>query len=249
MPPLPSQRLLEANLASIRGRIEAARAGSPTSSPAVSLLVVTKGAPADAFDLLRSAGVRDVAENRVAAAAERRARADAAPGGRFVWHGVGHVQRNKAARAVLAFDVFHALDSRALADRLEAALAPAERSWPVHLQVNAADDPDKGGVSADDALGFLEDVSRHPHLDVVGWMTMGALDEDPRPAFRALREVRDAAVRRGIGRRPAAALSMGMSDDFEVAVEEGATVVRIGRAVFDGVFPAEEAPPGVRKAG
>jgi pyridoxal phosphate enzyme (YggS family) len=248
MSPPPSQRLLEANLGSIRRRIEAARAGSPTSSPSVALLVVTKGAPSEAFPLLRSAGVRDVAESRVQAAEARR-EAVGEPGGDLVWHGVGHVQRNKAARATEVFDVFHALDSPALAGRLEEALSRRGRTWPVHLQVNAASDPRKGGVGVEEALGFLEAATALPHLDVVGWMTMGALGEDPRAAFHALREVRDEAVRRGLGRRPPSALSMGMSDDFETAVEEGATVVRIGSAVFEGVFPAEGARPGVRKAG
>jgi pyridoxal phosphate enzyme (YggS family) len=238
MPSHPSQSLLEANLASLRLRIEAARSGSPRASGAVDLLVVTKGAPADAFPLLAAAGVGDVAESRVAAAEVRRR---AAPGPGLRWHGIGHVQRNKAARATAVFDVFHALDSPALADRVETALEESGRTWPVHLQVNAAGDPRKGGVRVDDALGFLASASAHPHLDVVGWMTMAALDEDPRPAFCALREARDEAVRRGLGRRPPEALSMGMSDDFEVAVEEGATVVRLGRVVWEGVFPAAQA--------
>jgi pyridoxal phosphate enzyme (YggS family) len=196
--------------------------------------VVTKEAPVAAFPLLAAAGVTEVGENRVQDAVLRR---PAAPPS-LVWHGIGHLQGNKVGKAVEVFDVFHALDSAALAARAETLLATRGKTWPVYLQVNAAADPDKGGVAPEEALAYLEEVSRHPHLDVVGWMTMAALDADPRPAFRALAEVRDEAVRRGLGRRPASALSMGMTDDFEVAVEEGATIVRVGRAVWDGVFSA-----------
>ena len=232
MPSPPSERALKANLGRLARRIDAARARSAVAAPEVRVVVVTKEAPAEAFALLAAAGVVDVGENRVQAAVARR---PGAPDG-LVWHGIGHLQRNKAARAVEAFDVFHALDSLDLARRLDEVLAGRDLPWPVHLQVNAAGDPRKGGVGPEEALGLLAEIANLPRLDVVGWMTMAALDADPRPAFRALRELRDEAVRRGLGRRPPDALSMGMSDDVEVAVEEGATVVRVGRAVWDGVF-------------
>jgi pyridoxal phosphate enzyme (YggS family) len=242
MPSHPSERALKANLERLSRRIEAARARSRVAAPSVAVVVVTKGVPAPALVPLASLGVRDVGENRVQEAADKRP--GAPPGLR--WHGIGHLQRNKARKAVDLFDTFHALHSEDLGDRLEAVLAPLGRTWPVHLQVNAAGDPRKSGVPPERALQVLERIAELPHLDVVGWMTMPFLDEDPRPAFRALREIRDEAVRRGLGRRPAAALSMGMSDDFEVAVEEGATVVRVGRAVWAGV--AASASPRVARS-
>ena len=235
--------LLSANVAGLASRVEAARTRGRHASPApVSLVVVTKSAPPSAFDLLARAGHVDVGENRVLEAEKRRAGAAGmrTPEGRsLVWHGIGHLQTNKARRAVDAFDVLHAVDSLHLADRLEACLAETDSRRPVYAQVNAARDPAKGGVAPEDAEAFLRALADRPHLDVVGLMTMAREEdrgEDARGAFSMLRDLRDDAVRRGVGRRPPSGLSMGMSDDFEVAVEEGATVVRIGRAAFFGVF-------------
>jgi pyridoxal phosphate enzyme (YggS family) len=230
---------LRANLESVRGRIDAARRRSRAAANAVTLVVVTKSAPASGFDMLSRLGATDVGENRVQSAIERRA--DAPPG--LVWHGIGHLQTNKARRAAPVFVVFHALDSLHLAERLDAALEGASRRMPVYAQVNAASDVKKGGVPVDAAASFLDAVARLPRLALVGLMTMARESDDPedaRATFRTLREVRDEALARGAGGVPALGLSMGMSGDFEVAVEEGATVVRVGRAVWDGVFAATE---------
>jgi hypothetical protein len=235
---------LRGNLGGVYERIAAARARGGHAAPTVDLCVVTKAAPADAFHLLRRLGEKHVGENRVQDAVSKR---EGAPVG-LVWHGIGHLQTNKAKKAVGVFDVFHALDRLPLAEALEPLLAAAGRTWPVYLQVNAARDPRKGGVPPEEALGFLRDLERFPHLQPVGWMTMAKEDEPgerARPCFAALREVRDEALRRGLGRVPPAGLSMGMSEDFEVAVEEGATIVRVGRACWQGVAPA----PGLDRPG
>ena len=241
--------LLRRNLAGLAGRVAAARARGPHAASEVQILVVTKSMPAGIFGPLAGAGVQHVAENRVQAAQARR---PLAPPG-LTWHGIGHVQRNKAAGAVAAFDVFHALDSLRLADALEAELEQAGRTWPVYVQVNTAEDPAKGGFTPGNALTALAALAERPHLQPAGFMTMaawGAEDADLRSTFSTLREIRNEALRLGRGRTAPAGLSMGMSDDFEIAVEEGATVVRIGRAVFEGVdLPAppkassEGAPP------
>lgn len=241
----PPVEVLRRNLADVYARIDAARRRRPTAAPAVTLVVVTKAAPPAAFDLLRAIGERDVGENRVLDAASKR---ETAPPG-LVWHGIGHLQTNKAKKAVRTFDVFHALDSLRLAEALEPVLAAAGRRWPVYAQVNAARDPNKGGVAPEAALGFLDALARFPHLDVVGWMAMAKEDdagERARPCFSTLRDVRDEAVRRGVGRVPPTGLSMGMSEDYEVAVEEGATVVRVGRAVWRGVGPESPETAGDR---
>ncbi|MDJ0975369.1 MAG: YggS family pyridoxal phosphate-dependent enzyme [Planctomycetota bacterium] len=230
---------LESNLAGLGGRIERARERSEHAAEAVELLVVTKSAPTWLFQPLFEAGVRAVGENRVQSAAERRPEGPAD----WVWHGIGHLQRNKARRATEAFDVFHALDSVRLARHLGRILEERDRVWPVYLQVNAAGDDAKGGASPDGALAFLKEVSAIPHLRVLGFMTMarlGGSKADVRSTFRTLRHVRDEALRLGVGREPPCALSMGMTDDFDLAVEEGATIVRVGRAVFQGV-PMEKA--------
>ncbi len=233
-PSPPGMERLRANVASIRARIETARSVSPRSAAKVTLIVVTKTVLAPSLAWLEGAGVSDIGENRVQAAASKKR--EAASG--LTWHGIGHLQTNKVRKAIETFDVFHALDSVRLADALEAALAERDCRWPVYVEVNAARDPAKGGVSPEDAPALLSALASRPHLDVVGLMTMareGDRGEAARPAFRTLREIRDEAVRTGVGRRPLEGLSMGMTDDFETAVQEGATAVRIGRAVWDGV--------------
>jgi pyridoxal phosphate enzyme (YggS family) len=234
MDPDSALRALSRNLDELRERIEGARHRTPHASDVVSMVVVTKAAPEGVLRLLPACGVRAVGENRVQSALAKR---PAAPK-TLSWHGIGHLQRNKAAKATTVFDVFHALDGFRLAQDLEAILARDARTWPVHVEVNAARDPAKGGVPPEEALSFWRQVNDLPHLRVEGFMTMaaeGAPVADLRATFRTLREVRDDAVRSGVGRVPPRALSMGMSDDFEVAVEEGATCVRLGRSVWRGI--------------
>jgi PLP dependent protein len=241
---------LRANLAAVHARIAGARARSRAAAGSAQLLVVTKSAPVALFPLLRTAGVTEVAENRVQAAAVRRPLSP--PGWR--WHGIGHLQRNKARRATELFEVFHALDSWDLAVTLESVLASENRLWPVYIQINAADDPRKGGIAPAEAVPFVKALADLPHLTAVGFMTMARLGSDvtqTRLVFRTLRDVRDDVVRQGIGATPPAGLSMGMSADFEIAVEEGATVVRVGSAVFEGLATEPEdallqGPQGVR---
>lgn len=236
---------LRRNLAAVRTRIEAARARAGARAAAgVDLLVVTKSAPVSLYPLLLEAGVTEVAENRVQAVEQRRPLAPPS----WRWHGIGHLQRNKVKRAVRLFDVFHALDSLELARALDAVLAGAGRTWAVYIQVNAADDPRKGGVAPSEAGAFVQSLRELPHLMPVGFMTMARLGADEasaRAAFRTLREVRDDACRSGALPEPPRGLSMGMSGDYELAVEEGATVVRVGSAVFEGL-DLETAPAGGR---
>jgi pyridoxal phosphate enzyme (YggS family) len=228
------------NLETVRGRIRSAQGRGRHAAAEVTLVAVVKSAPVALFPALAAAGVRDVGENRVQSAEARR---PLAPSG-WRWHGIGHLQRNKVARAVRLFDVFHALDSLALAERIEATPVGTERPWPVYIQVNAAADPAKGGVAPPETLDFVKALSRFQRLSPIGFMTMAKEDSteaEARAAFRTLRELRDEVVRADVGDPPPAGLSMGMSDDFEWAVEEGATVVRVGRALFEGVGAPREA--------
>ena len=225
---------LRLNLLEIRRCMEEARTRGPHAADAVQLIVVTKSVKPELFAPLAAAGVTDVGENRVQSAALRK---PLAPAG-LVWHGIGHLQRNKAQTALQVFDVLHALDSLRLAERLETLLAAADRTCPVYLQINAAEDPAKSGARPAEAGRFLKSVLALPHLRPIGYMTMGKLGaekEELRSTFRTLREVRDEGLRRGRGAAPVAGLSMGMSDDFETAIEEGASVIRVGRAVFHDV--------------
>lgn len=179
----------------------------------------------------------DFGENRVQ---EAEAKAGQLPSAR--WHLVGQLQTNKAGRAVALFETVHSLDSLRLARRLsrlaEAQAGPNARRLAVYLQVNVDDEPSKAGFGRAEIERELAELAGLPGLDLQGLMTVGRLvsrRQDARPTFERLRRLserlRTADDRLGVG------LSMGMSDDFEVAVEEGATVVRVGRAIF-GERPA-----------
>jgi pyridoxal phosphate enzyme (YggS family) len=177
-----------------------------------------------------AAGIATFGENRVQ---EAESKAPDVPGA--TWQMVGHLQSNKAARAARLFEVIQSVDSTELARRLGALAHDARdgRPLPIFLQVNVDQDPDKTGFLADGLEAELPVLAGVDGLEILGLMTVGRLfhgPDDARPTFRALREL---SVRlRRIDPRLGAGLSMGMSDDFEVAVEEGATVVRIGRAIF-----------------
>jgi PLP dependent protein len=203
----------------------------------VTLVAVSKGVP---VELLRHAvelGVADLGENRVQEAAPK----VAALGERGVrWHMIGRLQSNKARRATQLFDEIHSVDSLDLAERLSRAALELRRApLPVYLQVNVDADPAKAGFAGDDLERSIHALAGLDGLRLRGLMTVGRLverAEDARPAFgglRALSERLRAAAPGALGD----GLSMGMSDDFEVAIEEGATVVRVGRAVF-GERPA-----------
>ncbi len=171
----------------------------------------------------------DLAENRVQEAEAKVT--DLAP---VHWHLVGHLQSNKAARAVELFEGVQSVDSVDLADKLaRLALAAGKAPYPIYLQVNVDGDAAKAGFSAAELEAALPQIAALPGLELRGLMTVGhqvATPGDARPTFTALREVgeRLSAAQPRLGR----GLSMGMSDDFEIAVEEGATVVRVGRAIF-----------------
>lgn len=230
----PRLARLRANLDGLRARVEAARRRGLAAAEAVQLLVVSKSAPTAWFPLLAAAGVQEVAENRVQLVEARRPLAPAA----WRWHLIGHLQRNKAARACQLFEVFHALDSLALAQQIARVRAGNPAPWPVYIQVNAAHDPAKGGIDPSEVRTVVKALADLPQLEPLGFMTLGRLgasEAQARDAFRTLRAVRDDCQREAWLRAPAPGLSMGMSDDFEWAVEEGATVVRVGSAVFEGL--------------
>ena len=227
-------RQIEDRAAAVRERIAEAARRAGRDPDAVTLVAVTKTHPLETVEAAVEAGLRDFGENRVG---ELVGKSDAVPGesmgGDVRWHLVGSLQRNKARDAAARADLFHALDSPRLARALDKRAAQADRALPVLVQVNISDEDAKHGLDPDDALAFIERAGEHPHLRVVGLMGMAEIarsDDDlerlVRPAFRRLRELFEASP------VPLSVLSMGMSGDFEVAVEEGATHVRVGTAIF-----------------
>jgi pyridoxal phosphate enzyme (YggS family) len=193
----------------------------------VQLVAVSKNVPADRLREAVEVGLTTLGENRVQ---EAEAKVGALPG--VEWHLVGHLQGNKAGRALDLFSVIQSVDSVALAQRLDR-LGGAGRRVPVYLQVNVDADVAKSGFDPVDLERSLDAVLALPGLEDLGLMTVGRLverPEDARPTFVGLRGLSERLRSRhpGLG----SGLSMGMTDDYEVAVEEGATVVRVGRAIF-----------------
>jgi len=199
----------------------------------VTLVAVTKTVGVPEILALARLGAADFGENRADALAEKRA-AVAAAGLAARWHMIGHLQTNKARRALPTIDALHSLDRRSLLDALARELAATDRApLPVFVEVNVSGEASKGGFAPADLRAALEAAGRVRGLDVRGLMTMAPLSSDPessRPIFRRLRELRDEA--RSLGYLGGLELSMGMTQDFEVAVEEGATHVRVGAALF-----------------
>ena len=231
---------LAARLADVRGRIAAAAARAGRDPAAVTLVAVAKSAPAEIYGVLADAGLRDVGESRVQAAAQRRPAAGAAP---LRWHLVGHLQSNKARRAVELFDVLHGVDSPELLLRLERAAVELGRAPELLLQLNLLPGPaghgetGRHGLRPDELPAALAAARTLRAARVTGLMTMAAEDAGEAAARTVFRELAELRRRHAEPDLPLPHLSMGMSDDFPLAVEEGATLVRVGRRLVEGVLP------------
>lgn len=234
-PPRPG---VEDAVAAARARIAAA-AGRAGRDPArVLLIAVTKTVGAERVAEAIAAGVSDLGENRVQEAAAKRL---LLPGG-CRWHLIGHLQTNKAARAAGIFDTVHSVDSLRVAEALAQRRPPDLADLDVLLEIELTGIPGRTGLGPDDAEAAVREVAGVPRLRLRGLMTMAAQVTEPelaRPAFATLRRLRDRLQESTGTALPE--LSMGMSDDFEVAVEEGSTVVRLGRALF-GARPPRPVP-------
>jgi pyridoxal phosphate enzyme (YggS family) len=220
-------------LRQVRSRIEAAAARSDRNAGAVKLVAVSKTHAAELVRQAIAAGVIEFGENRVQEAESKIAEVGR---DRARWHLIGHLQSNKARRAVQLFDVIHSLDSVALARRLERACEEEDRQeLPVLVQVDLGQEATKSGVTEQELPPIVEAIKRSRHLKLTGLMTLPPFFEDTekvRPFFGRLRELRNELRSRGEFSDDGGDLSMGMTHDFEVAIEEGATIVRVGTAIF-----------------
>lgn len=219
---------LATNIANVRARIRAAAERGGRRADDVLLVAVTKTVDAARVRDAAALGLRTFGENRVQ---EAREKIPAVSG--VSWHMIGSLQRNKAKEAVRLFDVLESVDSEALAEELSRRAVEQERAVDVLVQVNMAREPQKHGASPEEAAAVVRRTAALPGLRLRGLMTIAPAVSDPeevRPVFRALRELRDNL--QGVLGVALPELSMGMSEDFEVAIEEGATMVRIGRAIF-----------------
>jgi PLP dependent protein len=224
--------LIAENITRVQERMAAAcrRAGRAASD--VKLLAVTKTVPPDRIRLAYEAGLRDFGENRVQeAAAKRPALSDLT----VTWHLIGHLQSNKAKPARELFHWVHSLDSLHLAERLHRAAVCSGDRLPVLLEVNLGGETTKSGVGENEVIPLAEQMASLETLELRGLMVIPPFFDDleqARPFFRRLRQLAREAEARGIPNVSMQDLSMGMSHDFEVAIEEGATMVRVGTAIF-----------------
>lgn len=222
---------LRRNLDAVLERIDAAARRSGRSWEDITLVAVTKTIPAEVINLAVDAGVRDIGENRVQEALAKRPQVREG----VRWHLIGHLQRNKVRHVLDSFDLIHSVDRESLVDEIARRAMALGREVDVLVQVNASGEETKGGADP----GILESLCRYISntglLRVRGLMTMAPLCDDPeevRPVFRRVREEAQRLSRLGLPRVSMEWLSMGMSGDFEAAIEEGANMVRIGRAIF-----------------
>lgn len=225
--------MIAERVAAVRERI--ARAAERASRPpgSVTLVAVSKTHPAEAVREAFAAGVLHFGENRLQEAERKLSSLEDLHRAGARWHLVGHLQGNKARKATALFDRVHSLDGALLAERLDRAAAEQGKVLEALVQVDLAGEATKFGLEPELLLPLLESLRDRPALRAVGLMALPPFFDDPegaRPYFRRLRELRDRALDRGLLR--GAELSMGMSHDLEVAVEEGATLVRVGTALF-----------------
>ena len=223
---------LKDNIARVQERIAEACRRAGRRPEDVKLVAVSKTVLPDRIRAVYDAGLRDFGENRVQEAnAKRAALSDLT----VTWHLIGHLQTNKAKLARELFHRVHSLDSLRLAEKLDQAAVSSGDRLPVLLEVNLGEEQTKSGVREQDVLALAEQVVRLRTLELSGLMVLPPFFEDPeqaRPFFRRLRELArtiESASLPGVSMRE---LSMGMSHDFEVAIEEGATMVRVGTAIF-----------------
>jgi PLP dependent protein len=218
---------LPARLAAVAEAVARSQAVGGWNHP-VRIVAVTKTHGLEAVRAAHAAGLRDIGENRVQEALQKQ---DALPDLGVEWHLIGTLQRNKARHAAGRFGLIHSVDRADLAAELDRRTRPGTRQ-AVLVQVNCSGEPQKGGVSPDSLPALLDQLRELERIEVQGLMTMSALTGDSaeqRRAFRLLRELRDKAEDAG-HRLPQ--LSMGMSGDYPVAVEEGATMIRLGTILF-----------------
>jgi pyridoxal phosphate enzyme (YggS family) len=229
---------LSARIEAVEARIRAACARARRKREEVQLLTVTKTIPDQILPLLPGLNLKVLGENRP----QELWRKSALLGDQVKvhWHLIGHLQRNKVERTLPLVELIHSVDSLRLLQALESAAAQRKQQVRILLEVNTSGEQTKQGFAPEEVLGLVLQLKECHFVCVAGLMTMAPLEADPqdcRPCFALLRRLRDQLSPSLQGQHNLTHLSMGMSNDFEVGIEEGATIVRIGSALFEGLMP------------
>ena len=223
--------MIAENLASVRQRVARACEKSGRSLEEVRLVCVTKEASIEDARAVLGLGGKDLGENRVQEAVSKYGAID----DKAAWHLVGHLQTNKAKDAVKIFSLIHSVDSIRLAKEIDKEAKKIGKTQDILIQVNVSGEATKFGVTPDEAISLIKEISLYPNISMKGLMTIAPEVDDPqtvRPYFRALKELQNKLNEIRDTKYEIRELSMGMTNDFEVAIEEGSTMVRIGRAIF-----------------
>lgn len=218
---------LKERIQQVERRVQAACERSGRYRDDVKVVAVTKYVSLETTGLLLDEGIVHIGENRPQNAVLKWE----ALGGRGIWHFIGHLQSNKVKDVIGKFQYIHSLDRLSLAKELEKRAAAQGITVSAFLQVNISGESSKQGVRPEEAAQLLREIESYSHVRIIGLMTMAPIEDDPeltRPVFRGLRELRDRLNAQKITKEPLTELSMGMSGDFEVAIEEGATWIRLG---------------------
>jgi len=222
---------IAANINKIREKINAAAARCQRSPDSIKLLAVTKTVSPVIIDKAIAAGLTEFGENYVQEAKEKIALIEH----RVKWHMIGHLQTNKAKYVANLFDYIHSVDRIELAKEIDKRAGLTGRKINILIEINVSGEKSKNGIPPANAIGLIRDIAQLENISVKGLMTMAPYSDNPensRPFFSELRKLQRKIVNEGITGVQMDELSMGMTDDFEIAIEEGATIVRIGRAIF-----------------
>ena len=235
--------MLRENLERVRERMEEARERSGRKAEDIALVLVTKTIPKEAVLEAVSLGIKDIGESRVQEAEAKIGEiGHAAP---LAWHMIGHLQTNKVSRAVEIFDLIQSVDSKKILQAIDRQAGQIGKVQKCLVEIKLADDPAKTGLGEDELEDFCRASKSHKNIEIGGIMMIAPFfntEENPRPYFARARKIFERLFLEKSGPwsgRPGAVLSMGMSGDFEAAIEEGSTMVRIGSAIF-GVRPAQK---------
>lgn len=219
------------NVQFARNKIAEACRRSGRKSEEIELVAITKTVDVEQINEAIEAGIRVVGENRVQEAWRKFQEV----GEKVHWHMVGHLQTNKVKRVLQFADMIHSVDSVYLAREIQTQAKKLDRTIEILIQVNTSGEESKFGLEPEATIGAIEEVSTLPNLKIKGLMTIGAFlpnPEDVRPCFKLLHDLKDRVNERGITSVEIGTLSMGMTNDYEIAIEEGSTMVRVGTAIF-----------------
>lgn len=230
-----SYKIIERNLSELQERIKSACSRSRYGQKSVELVISTKYVDADIIRILSELGISCIGENRLQ---DTERKIEKLNDLELKWHMFGHLQRNKVKKAVRIFDLIHSVESVTLAKEINKESEKLEKNTRILVEVNVSGEETKYGLFPDEAIPFLQEINNLERINVEGLMTMAPIVNDPeicRPMFKGLRELSEKIREENIQNVEMKYLSMGMTQDFEVAIEEGANLVRVGSAVFKGI--------------